>query len=521
MARGGSKKLRRSAAALEVGRRRRLMEEQAERQKAARERSLVPHRSLQGFQHDAQQRQREFEQMETDLWELQQSLTLETESSRKAYYREFKKVIEASDVVLEVLDSRDPLGCRCPQVEQAVFQSGANKRLVLVLNKIDLVAREVLEKWLKYLRNELPTVAFKACTQAQNRNLHRSRVPVECAPSELLHSTACVGADNLMRLLGSYCRSRDVRTTITVGVVGLPNVGKSSLINSLKRARACTVGATPGVTKCLQEVHLDKHIKLLDCPGIVMATAPSDVSVILRNCVKIERLADPVGPVAAILKRCNREQVMQHYNIPEFRDPQEFLALLARRLGKLRKGGLPDHEKAAKRVLSDWTSGRISYYTEPPETHSLPTHLSAEIVSQLGEAFDIEALDRDNQEALSKVDLPEAKMAALSSEVREMEEDVPTEESGIQPSHSESAPPSPAVTVTLGGTREKGKASGQRPLAAPPLADLQLIGQIDPLCQGQALRAAGKRRRRLQKRADKLATKLSHTLSAAMDLSLD
>lgn len=53
-----------------------------------------------------------------------------------AYYREFRKVVEASDVVLEVLDARDPLGCRCVQVEQSILASGSNKKLILVLNKI-------------------------------------------------------------------------------------------------------------------------------------------------------------------------------------------------------------------------------------------------------------------------------------------------------------------------------------------------------------------------------------------------
>ena len=61
---------------------------------------------------------------------------LQSDQSLRGYYREFHKVVEASDVVLEVLDARDPLGCRCLQVEQAVLSSGTNKKLILVMNKI-------------------------------------------------------------------------------------------------------------------------------------------------------------------------------------------------------------------------------------------------------------------------------------------------------------------------------------------------------------------------------------------------
>ena len=77
----------------------------------------------------------------------------------------------------------------------------------------------------------------------------RSKVSLSKANEDLLQSSHCLGADILMKLLGNYCRNKDVKTVIRVGVVGFPNTGKSSIINSLKRSKTCNVGSTPGVTR--------------------------------------------------------------------------------------------------------------------------------------------------------------------------------------------------------------------------------------------------------------------------------
>ncbi|KAF8094271.1 hypothetical protein N665_0367s0054 [Sinapis alba] len=311
------------------------------------------------------------------------------DNSERAFYKELVKVIELSDVILEVLDARDPLGTRCTDMERMVMQAGPNKHLVLLLNKIDLVPREAAEKWLKYLREEFPAVAFKCSTQEQRSNLGwKSSKPSKT--SSILQTSDCLGADTLIKLLKNYSRSHELKKSITVGIIGLPNVGKSSLINSLKRAHVVNVGATPGLTRSLQEVHLDKNVKLLDCPGVVMLkSSGNDASIALRNCKRIEKLEDPVSPVKEILKLCTPQMLVTLYKIPSFEAVDDFLYKVATVRGKLKKGGLVDTEAAARIVLHDWNEGKIPFYTMPPKRDQ-GEHAESRIVTELAKEFNID-----------------------------------------------------------------------------------------------------------------------------------
>ncbi|KAF5206022.1 Guanine nucleotide-binding protein-like nsn1 [Thalictrum thalictroides] len=310
------------------------------------------------------------------------------DNSDRAFYKELVKVIEASDVIVEVLDARDPLGTRCVDMEKMVLKSGPEKHLVLLLNKIDLVPREAVEKWLKYLREELPAVAFKCSTQEQRSNYGWKSASKSAKPNNLLQTSDCLGAETLIKLLKNYSRSHDIKKSITVGIIGLPNVGKSSLINSLRRCHVVNVGATPGLTRSMQEVHLDKNVKLLDCPGVVMLkSGESDASIALRNCKRIEKLDDPIGPVKEILNLCPAKTLVSLYKIPSFDAVEDFLQKVATIRGKLKKGGIVDVEAAARIVLHDWNEGKIPYYTLPPTRNQ--EVFEATIVSELGKEFDV------------------------------------------------------------------------------------------------------------------------------------
>jgi len=168
-----------------------------------------------------------------------------------------------------------------------------------------------------------------------------------------------------------------------VGVVGFPNVGKSSLINSLKRSKACAVAAQPGHTKELQTVQLERGIKIIDSPGVVFDEDDDDSdtsqrqkgSILLRNVVKVEDVDDPIAVVEEILARTERATIQKIYNLPDFSNALEFITMLALSSGRLLKGGTPDVLSAARQVLMDWNHQKIPYFCVPPTIHpsSIPS----------------------------------------------------------------------------------------------------------------------------------------------------
>jgi nuclear GTP-binding protein len=178
-----------------------------------------------------------------------------------------------------------------------------------------------------------------------------------------------VGNEALLNILKNYARitgEKKIKQRITVGVVGYPNVGKSSLINSLKKCRAAAVGNTPGVTKCMQEINLDKNIVLIDSPGVVLNSSESADSLILRSAIKIEELNDPVRPVEALLGKVDNDELLKFYRIAHFKNVDDFLGQVARKKGLLMAGGIANMDQAARSVVRDYQNGKIKFFSTPP-----------------------------------------------------------------------------------------------------------------------------------------------------------
>jgi nuclear GTP-binding protein len=198
--------------------------------------------------------------------------------------------------------------------------------------------------WVRHLSKDYPTLAFHA-------NINNS-----------------FGKGSLIALLRQFSSLHSDRKQVSVGFIGYPNTGKSSIINTLRKKKVCTVAPIPGETKVWQYITLMKRIYLIDCPGVVPPNAnDTEEDILLRGVCRVENVHNPEQYIPAVLRRVQPRHLERTYGIKYQEDYLDWLALLARQGGRLLKGGEADLDGVAKMVINDFLRGKIPWYTPPPK----------------------------------------------------------------------------------------------------------------------------------------------------------
>ncbi|KAM9405877.1 nucleolar GTP-binding protein 2-like isoform 1-T1 [Salvelinus alpinus] len=304
----------------------------------------------------------------------------------KRIWGELYKVIDSSDVIIQVLDARDPMGTRSQSIETYMRKEKPWKHLIFVLNKCDLIPTWVTKRWVAVLSAEYPTLAFHASL------------------------TNSFGKGSLIQLLRQFGKLHTDKKQISVGFIGYPNVGKSSVINTLRSKKVCNVAPLAGETKVWQYITLMRRIFLIDCPGVVYPSEDSESDIVLKGVVQVEKIRNPEEHIPAVLERAKPEYIQKTYRIPTWSSPEDFLEKLAMRMGKLHKGGEPDLTCVSKMVLNDWQRGRIPFFVKPPGCEG--EHEGKDILPVEGAP---EATERVQEEGATEEQSEEV-VAALSAE---------------------------------------------------------------------------------------------------------
>jgi nuclear GTP-binding protein len=317
--------------------------------KAKRKRPNVKFDDLQTFVESVDKRNDNYDESKdtnlvSDVFEPKDEVRdiVMKKGTSKRIWGELYKVIDSSDVVVQVLDARDPNGTRSKHIEQYMKKEKPHKHIVLVLNKCDLVPTWVTQRWVTTLSSEYPTMAFRASLKNP------------------------FGKGAMINLLRQFSKLHSDKKQISVGFIGYPNVGKSSIINTLKAKKVCNVAPIAGETKVWQYITLMRRIYLIDCPGVVHPSGDSDTDIVLKGIVRVENVKDPEYCIPTVLERVKKEYLIKTYKIEEWDDCDDFLEKMAERMGKLLKGGEPDTNTIAKMVLNDWQRGKLPYFVRPP-----------------------------------------------------------------------------------------------------------------------------------------------------------
>ncbi|CAM0948764.1 unnamed protein product [Alopecurus aequalis] len=335
-------------------------------------------------------------------------------------WRQLWRVVERSDLLVMVVDARDPLFYRSPDLEAYAKELDEHKRTMLLVNKADLLPLNIRKRWADYFKeqdilhvfwsakaatatlegktlsghSEEASDSLDMDTKIYGRDALLMRLQAEAKSIAAQRRTSTTKDDSLNRrprpgfiLLKPTMQEDDeassepvssVSKHVVVGFVGYPNVGKSSTINALVGQKKTGVTHTPGKTKHFQTLIISEELMLCDCPGLVFPSfSSSRHEMVSCGVLPIDRMTKHREAVQVVADRVPRDVLEQIYKItlpkPKAYESQsrpptaaELLRAYCSSRGHVSHGGLPNETRAARQILKDYIDGKIPHYELPP-----------------------------------------------------------------------------------------------------------------------------------------------------------
>lgn len=318
-------------------------------------------------------------------------------------WRQLWRVLERSDMIVMVVDSRDPLFYRCVDLEAYAQEIDEHKRTMLLLNKADLLPYSVRRSWANYFKGKGILFAFwsakvassvlagqKVESSKEQGDVHEyvdadtkihtkdellARLQSE---AELIVHQGSASKKETQHASSSESSDANPVRQVVVGFVGYPNVGKSSTINALVGEKRTGVTSTPGKTKHFQTLVISENLVLCDCPGLVFPSfSSSRYEMIASGVLPIDRMTEHREAVQVVANKIARDVIERIYNItlpqPKPYESQDRAPLASELLkaycssrGYVGSRGLPDETRAARQILKDYLDGKLPHFEMPP-----------------------------------------------------------------------------------------------------------------------------------------------------------
>ena len=257
--------------------------------------------------------------------------------------RQIEEKLKLIDIVIEIVDSRAPHSSKNKFLEKLT----KNKKRIIVMSKKDLVDPNLLKKWEEKYKNE--SYYPVPCDLNNNQDVNA-----------ILKAIQVVGKDKIDRDIRRGMKPQPIR----VMVIGIPNVGKSTLINRLSKRGSASTANTPGHTRSQQWIRVDKTLELLDTPGILPPHYDSQkeaINLALIGSMKLETISvsDLVSELLIILRKNHLDKLVERYELEKTETDFDILEGIAKRRGLLLTQGQYDIEKAEILLLKEFKEGLI------------------------------------------------------------------------------------------------------------------------------------------------------------------